>query len=71
MIVRISWEDACHVQPGEWVGHLGDTSVRVVTVGYLVRKTSTHIVVAQSKADGLLTGVFSIPRSAVQSIRKL
>lgn len=71
MIVRIVWHDAAHIAPGEWVDDPGDTSVRVVTVGHLVTKTASHIVVAQSKTDGLLTGVFSIPRSAVKSIRKL
>jgi hypothetical protein len=69
--VRVVWTDAAHISAGEWVDDLGDTSVRVVTVGHLIRKTKTHVVVAHSKADGLWTGVFSIPLSAVKSIRKL
>jgi len=70
-IVRIAWTDACHIAAGEWVEHVGDPAVRVVTVGHLVTETKTHVVVAHSRADGMWTGVFSIPRSAIKSMRKL
>lgn len=65
--VWIRWHDAAHVGPGEWMSELGDTGVTVHTIGILVRKTKQHLVVAHSADDaGNLTGVFSIPRSAVE-----
>lgn len=70
-IVRIVWHDAAHIAPGEWVDDVGDTTTRVVTVGYLVAKTAKHVVIAHSKTGGSMTGVFSIPRSGIKSIRKL
>ena len=71
-VVRVVWTDAGHIGgANEWLADPGDTEIRVVTVGHLIRKTKTHVVVAHSKADGLWTGVFSIPLSAIKSIRKL
>ena len=64
--VWIRWHDACHVAPAEWVETLGDTAVTVHTVEILVRKTKDHLVDAHSvDSSGNCTGVFSIPRTAV------
>jgi len=70
-VVRVVWTDAAHISAGEWVDDLGDTTAKVTTVGFLVRETATHVVVAHSKMDGLWTGVFSIPKSGIRSMRKL
>jgi hypothetical protein len=70
-VVRVVWSDAAHISAGEWVDDLGDTTAKVTTVGFLVRETATHVVVAHSKMDGLWTGVFSIPKSGIRSMRKL
>jgi len=65
--VWIRWHDAAHVGAGEWLEALADTAVTVHTVGILIRKTKTHLVVAHSAdSSGNVTGVFSIPRSAVE-----
>lgn len=65
--VWIRWHDAAHVAPGEWLETLADTGVTVHTVGILVRKTKHHLVVAHSvDSSGNCTGVFSIPRTAVE-----
>jgi hypothetical protein len=65
--VWIRWHDAAHVAPGEWVTELADTGVTVHTVGVLIAKTKRHLVVAHSvDSSGNATGVFSIPRSAVE-----
>ena len=67
--VWVRWHDAAHIGPGAWVGDddTKDTGVTVHTVGILVRKTKTHMVLAHSFDGELLTGVFSIPRSAVEA----
>lgn len=66
--VWVRWTDACHIGPGTWVDDDGlqNPGVTVHTVGILVRKTKTHMVLAHSFDGELLTGVFSIPRSAVE-----
>lgn len=71
--VAVRWHDAAHIQPGEWCTALpDDTAVLVTTVGVLVRKSKTHLVVAQSVDDsGNLTGVFSIPRTNVVQMWRL
>jgi hypothetical protein len=71
--VVIVWRDACHHAPGEWLdGAPDDLQVMVTTVGFLIRKGKRHLVVAQSVCDGgLLTGVFSIPRSNVVKISEV
>ena len=65
--VWIRWHDAAHVARGEWVDELADTGVTVHTVGVLIGKTKRHLVIAHSCDDaGNVTGVFSIPRTAVE-----
>jgi hypothetical protein len=66
--VWVRWHDAAHIAPGEWATDedLKDTNVTVHTVGILVRKTKSHMVLAHSFDGELMTGVFSIPRSAVE-----
>lgn len=72
-LVLIVWSDAAHVSPGQWLNAaLDDTAVTITTVGLLVKLSESHVVVAQSRSDeGDLTGVFSIPRSNVQTINVL
>jgi hypothetical protein len=70
-VVRVQWTDAAHIAPGEWVDVVGDTTAKVTTVGFLVRETATHVVVAHSKMDGMWTGVFSIPKSGIRSMRRM
>jgi hypothetical protein len=70
--VWIRWHDAAHVAPGEWVDNLADTGVTVHTVGVLIGKTKTHLVIAHSvDSSGNCTGVFSIPRTAVEDWHEL
>ena len=71
--VAIIWSDAAHIGAGQWLETpLGDTSIEITTVGLLVRKTKTHLVIAHSlDEDGNVTGVFSIPRSAVRKVHPL
>jgi hypothetical protein len=65
--VWVRWHDAAHVGAGEWLTDLSDTAVTVHTVGILVRKTRQHLVIAHScDSSGNVTGVFSIPRTAVE-----
>ena len=65
--VWIRWHDAAHVGAGEWLSSLDDTAVIVHSVGVLIAKTKQHLVIAHSCDDaGNVTGVFSIPRSAVE-----
>jgi hypothetical protein len=67
--VWVRWHDAAHIAPGEWAtdADLKDTNVTVHTVGILVRKTKAHLIIAHSlDSGGLVTGTFSIPRTAVE-----
>ena len=72
-LVRVDWFDAHHIA-GEWVAP-GDIhpGVACVTVGFLVRLTRRHLVVAATvnRCGGDLTGVFVIPRTAVRKLTTL
>lgn len=65
------WRDACHLGPGEWVTEVPDRlGVEVVSVGFLVKRTDSEILLAQSvDSSGNLTGCFVIPCSAIVSIK--
>jgi hypothetical protein len=75
--VLVEWRDSCHWSPGTWVdlSPLEDDEAAacdVITVAFLVQKTETDLVLAQSITeanDG--TGMFVIPRSCVTSLRYL
>lgn len=66
-LLVVCWSDAAHHSPGEWCNPTGiDCEVMVTTVGWLLEQTATHLLLAQSHtADGLATGVFSIPRANI------
>jgi hypothetical protein len=68
--VRIEWLDACHHSPGDWMFEPPtELDVRVSTVGWLISESDETVLVAQSMdKEGLLTGVFSIPRRNVVSL---
>ena len=74
-VVLVRWSDACSLDAGEWNPPArGDTGVLIDTVGFLVRKTRTHLVVAQSSdsnPEPLLLNQFSIPRVNVVRFRVL
>ena len=67
-LVRITWADAAHHGPGEWVDPADVApGVSVSTVGFLLSRRHGHYLLAQSvDDDGNATGVFSIPHSAVK-----
>lgn len=71
-VTVIKWSDAAHIAPGEWLGAVPDTRVHVTTVGLLVRTTRKHVVVAHSLDEsGNVTGVFSVPRTAIRKVYQL
>ena len=65
--VWIQWSDACTIGSGDWIESLpADTSIVCNTIGILVRKNKTHVVIAHTiDPAGLMQGVFSVPRSAI------
>lgn len=72
--VLVIWNDAACWSPGEWGPLPKRATVRITTVGILVRKDKDSLVIAQSfddNDDPLYRGVFSIPRSAVVEMRTL
>ena len=69
--VEVRWSDAAHHHPGDWHDGKVDARAYVKSVGYLLNDTKTHIVLAQSRLEDSYTGVFSIPKSAVLSIKHL
>ena len=69
--VEVTWSDAAHHAPGEWLEPPVDPTATVSTVGYLLDETKTHLVVAQSRMDDTFTGVFSIPRTASRRVKRL
>jgi hypothetical protein len=69
--IEVRWSDAAHHGAGSWVERPIDPRAYVRSVGYLLDKTPTHLVLAQSRMGESYTGVFSIPRSAVRSVKQL
>lgn len=70
--VRITWRDAAHVGPGEWIDCAGlDPRCRVVTVGILVAKRAGHHIVAQSAQGSHHAGVFTIPDAAIVRVLQI
>ena len=67
-LVRVTWADAAHHAPAEWVDPADIVpGVSVSTVGFLLSRRQGHYTLAQSIDDsGNATGVFSIPHSAVR-----
>lgn len=71
-VTVVHWSDAAHIGPGEWLEAVPDTRVHVTTVGLLVRATKKHVVVAHTLDEsGNVTGVFSIPRTAIRKVTQL
>jgi hypothetical protein len=70
-IVMVVWDDATELDG--WTD--GDEEIKpclVYSVGYLVRKTKDHIVLAQDiAADGMQCGRGQIPRGMVRKITTL
>ncbi len=67
----VEWEDSA-IPPDPWMDH--DDDVRPVvatTVGYLVRRSKKHVLMANSLTGRQMGGVMSIPRSAVRSMKRL
>lgn len=73
IVLEIVWSDAAHIQPGDWISELPETTaVTVTTVGVLLADTSHHVVLAHSLDDaGNATGVFSIPTPNIISRQQL
>ena len=70
--VRITWRDAAHVGPGEWVDASAlDPRCKVVTVGMLLAHRHGHHIVAQSAQGPHHSGVFTIPDAAIVRLRRL
>ena len=71
-VVKITWDDAASdttrwVQPNDLVGTL-----EITTVGVLIKKTRDYLCIAHSVAeDGVMCGVFFIPRGCIKSIEYL
>lgn len=73
--IYVRWSDACTIGSGDWQTAIPtDSSVIVTTVGVLVRKTKTHLIVTQSfdsNRQPLFMNLFSIPRANVIECRDL
>lgn len=71
-IMRIEWDDACHTSRQFYGNELPDDSVRLVTVGHVVKenKKSICLAVEISEDDGF-RHVHSIPKSLIRKKRVL
>ena len=72
-LVAVTWRDASHYGRGTWLSNLDDVKpVIAVTVGYLVRKTRSEIVVAQTWSEdlGQFGGVWVVPGAWVTKVRR-
>lgn len=71
--VLIEWTDSCHWGPGGWVERQTEFSAcDVITVGWLIKKTSRFVVVSHSISEsGDVTGTFVIPAGNVKRLVRL
>ncbi len=70
-IVAILWDDATAVD-GWSTGDDEPKPCLVLSVGFLVKKTKHHIILAQDLApDGMVCGRGQIPRGMVRQIKTL
>lgn len=71
-LVEVVWDDASAQRHG-WVEKSNDEDVEpslALSVGFLIRETSDHIVIAQdTDSDGSHNGRSQIPRGMVKRIR--
>lgn len=74
-IVLVTWNDAGHFHPGEWVQHneIPKWSMRCTTVGRVVKRKRKYLLVAQTRSEvpGDFTGLFVIPFGMIKKIRRL
>ena len=70
--VCVHWNDAMHEQGWKWPPDPHAFPNRIVTTGYVLRKTAKTIEVAQSVAEaGSVGDVLSIPLGCVIRIERL
>lgn len=71
-IVEVVWED-CTSLEDDWVKEdEGIKPALVLSVGFLVQQTKTHIIIAQdTDEDGYKNGRSQIPRGMVKHIKVL
>lgn len=69
-IAKIEWIDSCHFSGWRQEHEYRDTQIsRCVSVGFLIRKTKTEIVFAQSYSDtGNYAEITAIPIQAIKKI---
>jgi hypothetical protein len=73
-LVRIVWNDAYHVNAGEWFDpdDIDPTPCECVTVGLLIRESSDAVMIAHTvQESGDVTGGFVIPRANIVSLETL
>lgn len=71
-LVEVIWDDASELTAG-WTDHIEKTEPALaLSVGFLVRETKEHIVIAQDiDEEGHHNGRSQIPRGMVKKIRIL
>ena len=71
-MVEVIWDDATDLVSG-WTDQIAENEPALaLSVGFLVRETKDHIVIAQdTDADGHHNGRSQIPRGMVKKIRIL
>lgn len=68
--VEVTWVDSATVEG--WKSRDETTApVRCRSIGYVVERTATKIVLAQSQTSEQLCGLFAIPAGAITKVRKL
>lgn len=69
-LVHIVWDDAAVLGEG-WKDSFDPKPQLVDTVGFLIKETEDHVVVASTVSLDEHTGHFQIPRLMIKSIRQL
>lgn len=70
-IVKVKWLDAC-TPTTHWNPNIVLRADRIVSVGFLKKKTKKTVVLIQSDADGGSEGGFLvIPRRNIQTMKRL
>lgn len=71
-LVEIKWDDASALEHG-WCDPEEEkpTPQWVQTVGFLVKQTEHHVVIAHTVSEGWANGRFQIPRAMIRSMKPI
>ena len=66
-LIEITWDDAEVTNHWETTAETIVTDAMVTTVGFLVKETDTHLVIASTYADDLTNARIQIPKAMVKT----